>query len=193
MPNADSKTEERILTLFRERSEEAVAETSRRYGALLRAQALRLLGSAEDAEEVENEVYLTAWNRIPPEEPRPLLPWLRTICRRRALDRLDLRNAAKRGGGQADLILDELQESLPSGDDGRTWAERMSLEEALNAFLGALTPGERKIFLQRYWYFLSVKEVAAQNGIKPGSAKVILYRLRQKLKTFLEKEDLWNG
>ncbi len=192
MTVSSGKNDEKILALFRERSEDAVRETARCYGAVLRAQALRLLGSPEDAEEVENDVYLTAWNQIPPDEPRPLLPYLRTICRRRALDKLDERTAQKRGGGQSDLILEELQESLPA-DDGRSWAERMSLEEALNGFLDGLTAGERKIFLQRYWYFLPVKELAAQNGLKPGHAKVILHRLRQKLKDYLEKEDLWNG
>ncbi len=192
MPNDCSQIDEKILALFRERSEDALKETARCYGAVLRAQALHLLGSPEDAEEVENDVYLTAWKQIPPAEPRPLLPYLRTICRRRALDRLDVKNAQKRGGGQSELILEELAESLPA-DDGRRWAARMSLEEALTGFLDSLTGGERKIFLQRYWYFLPVKEVAAQNGVKPGHAKVILYRLRQKLKDYLEKEDLWNG
>ena len=192
MPTDHSQSDETILALFRARSEDAVRETARCYGAVLRAQALRILGSPEDAEEVENDVYLTAWKQIPPDEPRPLLPYLRTICRRRALDKLDERTALKRGGGQSELILEELEESLPA-DDGRRWAARMSLEEAVNAFLQTLTTGERKIFLQRYWYFLSVKETAAQNGIKPDHAKVILYRLRQKLKAYLEKEDLWDG
>ncbi|MBO4837910.1 MAG: sigma-70 family RNA polymerase sigma factor [Lachnospiraceae bacterium] len=192
MPNDCSQIDEKILALFRDRSEDAIRETACCYGAALRALAPNLLGSPEDAEEVENDVYLTAWKQIPPDEPRPLLPYLRTICRRRALDRLDEKTAQKRGGGQSDLILEELEESLPA-DDGRGWAARISLEEALSGFLDSLTANERKIFLQRYWYFLSVKEVAGKNGIKPGHAKVTLYRLRQKLKSYLEKEDLWNG
>ena len=142
---------------------------------------------------MENEVYLAAWQQIPPDHPLPLLPWLRTICRRRALDRLEEQSAIKRGGGQQHLILDELEESLPAGEDGRHWAGRLSLKEAVDDFLKGLPERERKLFLQRYWYFLSVEELARENGLSRSHTKVLLHRTRKKLKTHLEREDLWDG
>lgn len=193
MPKDLQSVDEGILTLYKQRDQEAIAETARRYGVALRGLARRILGSPEDAEEVENEVYLAAWEQIPPASPLPLLPWLRTICRRRALDRLDEKNAGKRGGGQGNLALEELEEGLPVGEDGRHWAGRMSLEDAISDFLKELPERERIIFLQRYWYFLSVEEVARENDLKSGHVKVLLYRIRQKLKARLEREDLWDG
>ena len=193
MTSGRRNIDEQIIALFRERSEEAIAQTSSAYGSLLRALALRILGSREDAEEVEQDVYLAAWNQIPPAEPLPLLPWLRTICRRRALDRLEEQTAKKRGGGQREMILEELEESLPAGEDGRHWAERVSLKEAVNVFLKGLPERERNLFLQRYWYFLSIEELARENGLGRNHTKVLLYRIRQKLKAHLEREDLWDG
>ena len=63
----------------------------------------------------------------------------------------------------------------------------------MNAFLKDLPQRERKVFLQRYWYFLSVEEVARENGLGRNHTKVLLYRIRQKLKAHLEREDLWDG
>ena len=191
---ADSRnTDEKIIALFRARSEEAITQTTAAYGSVLRALAQRILGNREDAEEVESDVYLAAWQQIPPEEPLPLLPWLRTICRRRALDRLEQETALKRGGGQGHLVLEELEESLPTGEDGRHWAGRLSLEEAVSAFLKELPEREQRVFLQRYWYFLSVEEVARENGLTRSHTKVLLHRTRKKLKAHLEREDLWDG
>ena len=183
--------DQHILSLYRARAEEAIAETKAVYGAALCTLALRVLGSREDAEEVEQDVYLTAWNQIPPDSPRSLAAYLKTICRRRAMDKLEERTAAKRGGGESALMLEELSESLPA-QDGRQWAAQMSLQEALSAFLKELPLRERQIFLQRYWYFYPLKEIARAQGLKENHVKVLLYRLRGQLKAHLEREELWN-
>ena len=166
--------DQHILSLYQARAEEAIAETKAAYGAGLRALAQRISGSREDAEEVEQDVYLTAWNQIPPDSPRSLSAYLKTICRRRAMDKLE-----------------ELAESLPA-QDGRHWAAQMSLQEALSRFLKELPLRERQIFLQRYWYFYPLKDIARAQGLKENHVKVLLYRLRGQLKAHLEKEGLWD-
>ena len=55
-----------IVALYWDRSEAAVAETQARYGPYCLAIARRILGSGEDAEECVNDVWLAAWNSIPP-------------------------------------------------------------------------------------------------------------------------------
>ncbi|MBO4872465.1 MAG: sigma-70 family RNA polymerase sigma factor [Lachnospiraceae bacterium] len=180
-----------ILALFQLHSEDAIAEAKRRYGSGLRAFAGRILGSYEDAEEVENDVYLDAWKAIPPAEPENLKSFLFMLCRRRALDRLDEKLAGKRGGGEVESVLEELEDSLP-GQDGRDWAEALSLKEAFESFLEDLAERERKVFLQRYLYFYSVSEIAGINGLKENHVRVLLYRLRKQLKEKLIREDLWN-
>ena len=62
--------DEEILRLYRERSEAALAETERQYGALCGAIARNILRNRQDAEECVNDTWHRAWNSIPPEEPR---------------------------------------------------------------------------------------------------------------------------
>ena len=180
-----------LVQQFLSRSEEAVTEAKRRYGSGLRALALRILGSREDAEEIENDTYLEAWNRIPPAEPESLKSYLFMICRRRALDRLDERLAKKRGGGEAETALEELDEFLP-GEDGRDWADAIGRRELIRDFLTGLPERERRLFLKRYWYFLSVREIAEDEKLTVSHVKVLLHRSRNRLKERLKREDLWD-
>ena len=182
-------TDERMTELFWERSESALEEVQKHYAPSLYSLAMRLLNSPEDAEEIVNDTLLAAWNSIPPNRPESLKAYLSAVCRRRAMDRLDLLRREKRGGGEIPLALEELEETLPSGSDGRDWAGEISLRDSLERFADGLKPLERKVFLRRYWYMLSVEETAASCGISPGYAKVLLHRLRKKLKAQLEKEE----
>ena len=179
-----------IIDLFFARSEEALSARRAQYGAYLRVLAGRILTNREDAEEAENDAYLDAWNTIPPKHPESLKGYLAMLCRRRALDMVDRRDSKKRGGGEQGLIFEEIAESLPGGEDGREWAGRISLREALEAFVTGLPERERNIFLQRYWYCLSIREIAEKHGLTENHVKVLLHRLRRKLKQQLEKEGV---
>ena len=184
-------TSDPLVQQFLARQEDALAEAKRRYGSALRSLSLRILGSPEDAEEVENETYLEAWNQIPPAEPDSLKSYLYMICRRRSLDRLDEKLAKKRGGGEAVAALDEVRDTV-GGEDGRGWGERLDRQALLNSFLAELPERERRIFLRRYWYFLSIREIAREEKLKESNVKVLLFRIRGKLKEQLQKEDLWD-
>ena len=77
-----------IVELYLARDESALARTAEKYGGALRALAENLLEDPQTAEECENDVYLAAWNSIPPHEPRDyLFPFLARIARHTALDR----------------------------------------------------------------------------------------------------------
>ncbi|MBR0537165.1 MAG: sigma-70 family RNA polymerase sigma factor [Clostridia bacterium] len=181
-----------ILQLFNARDEAAISESRRKFGPLILALALRLLRSKEDAEETENDTYLKVWNAVPPAQPLPLAPYFSAVCRRTALDRLRTRARAKRGSGVYEESLSELAEAIPDGDDGRTYADTVALKNALNAFLSALTPDARQIFLRRYWWFSSVKEIASACGMTEGAVKMSLSRTRAKLKDYLKEEQLYD-
>ena len=58
-----------IISLFYERSEQAIAELERKYGAAVRKTAANILDSKQDVEECANDTYLGAWNSIPPQNP----------------------------------------------------------------------------------------------------------------------------
>ena len=177
----------RIIDLFFARSEDAIAETDRKYGAYCRAVAARILCDAGDAEEVVNDAYLRAWNAIPPERPECLRAYLAVVCSRLALDRYDRLTAEKRGGGQLAAALDELAECVSGGGDP---ADDVVLRDALNRFLRSLSEKARTAFLRRYWYACSIGEIAASLHMSESGVKMLLVRTRKKLKRFLQKEGL---
>ena len=84
--------------------------TARHCGGL----ALRITGSARDAEECESDAYLAAWRSIPPLRPVSLRAWLLRAVRSSAIDCLKHRRAQKRGGGEAEAVLQELEDCLPA-------------------------------------------------------------------------------
>ena len=179
-----------ILRLFNERNEDAISESRKKYGPLIRTLALRLLGSREDAQETENDTYLKVWNAVPPAQPNPLAPYFSAVCRRTALDRLRARTRAKRGSGVYEESLTELEEAVP-GSDGRALADTLALKNALNSFLSSLTPEARLVFMKRYWWFGSVKDIARDLNMTEGAVKMSLCRTRSRLKDFLKEEQLY--
>lgn len=181
--------DEKIVSLYWERSETAIEETQKKYGKYCRTVAYRILTSEADAEECENDTYLKAWHAIPPHRPSRLSTFLGKITRRLALDRLEKQGAAKRLC-YGSTVCDELAECLSDGKDADTVVDSIALRDAMNRFLASLEKRDRVVFMQRYWYFLSVGEIAKSTGFTESNVKVILYRTRKALQSFLEKEDL---
>ncbi len=179
--------DKRIVELFWERSETAIRETVKKYGKYLRYIAFRILEDEQDSEEIENDTYLRAWNVIPPQRPDPLKGFLGTICRNLALNRYDEKTAQKRG--EPALALEELSECLPDAS-GEDMVESLVLRAALDSFLGSLDAKTRVIFMQRYFYVCSVREIAKRCGMKESAVTMLLFRTRQKLKEHLCKEGI---
>ena len=177
-----------IIELYFARDEKAIVETARRYKAYCFTVAHNVLGNREDAEECVNDSYMGAWNTIPPQRPANFRAYLGKIVRNAALKKWRGRNTAKRGGELA-LAYEELAECLPSVEDCPAQSlEATELTRCINAFISTLRDGERRLFVGRYWYFYSVADLAKSLGISQSNAKVSLHRLREKLRTVLEKE-----
>ena len=180
--------DEEILRLYRERSETALTETERQYGALCGTIARNILRNRQDAEECVNDTWRRAWNSIPPEEPRSLAAYLGRITRNLALNRLQKQNRLKRGGGEMTLIWEELGEMLPDRDTPEQHWERRAIAAALERFLRGLTPEERILFLRRYWYMDPVGDIAQRFGYSQSKVKSMLARCRTQLRAYLEQE-----
>ncbi|MCM1027636.1 MAG: RNA polymerase sigma factor [Roseburia sp.] len=180
----------RIVELYWARSENAIRETSAKYGRYCRAIAYNILASEEDADESVNDTYLDAWNTIPPHRPEILSVFLGKITRRIAIDRWRGRTAKKRGGGQTPLALDELEECTASGQDVEREILERELASALNAFLAGLSAEERDVFVCRYFFLLPVAEICDKFGCSGSKIKSMLFRTRKKLAVYLEKEGL---
>lgn len=85
------------------------------------------------------------------------------------------------------MVLEELGECISGADSVEQEVERKELVRAINSFLDTLSQEKCNIFLCRYWYALSVSEIAKQFGMSVGNVSVTLNRIRGKLKTYLKE------
>lgn len=177
----------RIIELFYARSEQAIKELSKKYGALCTHVARNILNSRQDAEECVNDAYLGAWNTIPPENPNPLRTYICRIVRNLSIMRYHS-NTAKKRNSYYDAALDELEDCITSVSSVEDEISVRELSRLLDAFLDNLDVENRVIFVRRYWYSDSVSEIAERLGVSSNNISVRLSRIRSKLKKFLEKE-----
>ena len=177
-----------ILDLYFDRSESAISETAAKYGPYCYSIAYNILTNVEDANEAVNDTWLGAWNSIPPHRPSVLSTFLGKITRRVSINKWDERNAKKRGAGEIALALDELVDCVPSSQNVERTIERKELTRAINAFLAQLSETERDIFVCRYWFMSSIKEISANFKISESNAKTSLFRTRKKLYSYLQEE-----
>ena len=178
----------KIIALYWAREQAALEQTQRKYGKYLMRIAYQILASPEDSEESVNDTYLAAWNAIPPHKPDSLCAFLSKLTRRISIDLLRKRESLKRGGSQYTLSLAELSECLPGGEDTQQAAEAKLLAEAIGRFVAELPEKTRQVFLGRYYFLDSVREVARCCGVTEANAKTMLHRTRLALKAFLEQE-----
>ncbi len=179
-----------IVELFFSRSEGAIEAANEKYCGYLSKIAMNILGSREDSEECVNDTLLKAWELIPPNRPARLSTFLGKLTRNIAINRLRNQRAQKRGGGEADAVFDEISEFTPDKISVENEAEKKELIAAMDEFLKKLPQKKRNVFICRYWYCDSIKEIAAQQGLSESNVSVILNRTGQKLKQYLTEKGM---
>ncbi len=173
-----------ILGLFLARSEKAIEALYGKYGRYCAGIAMSVLGNREDAEECVNDAYLRVWNSIPPNEPEPLRPYVGKIIRNCAIDMYERVHAKKRSAYMT-VLFDELAEVIPD-----TMEDCSGIAEAIDTFLRTLDMDTRIIFIRRYWYADSIKALTASTGMSGSKITSLLFRTRNKLRIYLEKEGI---
>ena len=179
-----------IVELYFQREQQAIAQTDMKYGKYCHVIAWNILLNREDCEECVNDAYMDTWNAIPPVRPFSLKAFVGRLTRNNAINRLEKNTAGKRGGGEIFLCLDELAECVSGRDELTALEERRHVTDCLNAFLKSLDTEQRKVFVRRYWYGSSVKEIAQAYSMGESRVKVMLMRLRGRLREYLEKEGV---
>lgn len=180
--------DDRIVALYWERNEDAIYQTQKKYGSYLAKVAYNIVVDYEDCQECVNDTYLAAWNSMPTNRPRILSTYLGKITRQITIDLFRKKNRLKRYASQYAISLEELGDTFADGTTPEQELDGKLLAEAINAFLRTLPENVRNAFIGRYYFFDSLKEVAAYCGISESKVKGILYRTRQDLKTYLAKE-----
>ena len=179
-----------IIDLYWNRDEAAITATADTYGNYCYSIAYNILYNNEDAEECVNDTWLNAWKSIPPQRPNRLSTYLGKITRNLSLDRYKLLTAQKRGMGQVELALSELEGCVPAQVDVEQIMDEKMLVSAIETFLRAQLQTERNIFVGRYWYLYSIRDLAGAYRMSESKVASLLHRMRSKLKLHLEKEGI---
>ena len=159
--------DEKIIEMFFGRSEQGIRELDIKYGKVCHNLSYHIVGSRQDAEECVNDAYLGAWNAIPPARPNPLLSYLVKIVRNISLKIYWRKEAVKRSSHYT-----------------------IALEE-IEAFLDTLTTENRVIFMRRYWFSDSYKDIAGFMGLSEKNISVRLTRIREKMKQYLIEREVF--
>lgn len=180
--------DEQIVALFWRRDEKAIRETEKKYRRYLLKISYQILADLEDSKESVNDTYLKAWNSMPPHRPHILSTYLGRITRQVSIDIYRKKHRKKRQASEYILSLSELEECVSGGDVTQQNIDFSLLAEAINTYLGQLSSEVRTMFVGRYYYMDSVREVAAYYHMSESKAKSILHRTRTGLKDYLERE-----
>ncbi|MCI8609712.1 MAG: sigma-70 family RNA polymerase sigma factor [Firmicutes bacterium] len=181
--------DEKIVSLYWERDEQAIAETASKYGKLCNHIANNILSNHEDCEECINDTYLALWNSIPSQHPNRFSVFLSRITRNLALKKYDYISAAKRNPS-AVTSLEELGDCISGTDTVESEMEKKHIEHAISQFLQQQEEEKRNIFIRRYWYFDSIQTICRHTGFSQSKVKSMLYEMRCKLRKYLEKEGI---
>lgn len=176
----------RIVELYLERSETAIQETDKKYGAFLHQVAYNILRNLCDTEEIVNDTYMGTWRAIPPTKPDNFKHFISRITRNLSFDRLDYLNAGKRHA-----LFVEMDECIPDRKSGveELWEAR-EIGRALNRFLETLDRKSCAVFLARYYYSYSISELAEQYSLSARQVKYLLSKTRSRLRDYFEKEGV---
>ena len=180
-----------IVELFFQRNEDAIACTDSKYGRYLSKISFNILKDSLDAEECVNDTYMKAWNTIPPKRPDVLGAFLAVITRNLSLDKHKYKYAAKRAQGEFALLLSELEECIPDEAFAEREMEGKEISRVITDFLRGRSEDSRKIFVMRYFFCDSVKEISKKSGFSESKVKSSLFATRNALKKQLIQEGIY--
>lgn len=182
-----------IVIHYLDRAECAISETKIKYGKLINKIAYNILYNTEDADECENDTYLNIWNSIPPNKPMNFKAYCLKISRNLAIKKYQYNYAEKRDKRQQtslDKIIEECGDIFI--DNSVAKDNENELSNFINAFLTKLPKKKRKVFIMRYWYYMSIKEIMEECNMSKSQIEMILFRTRRLLKNELVKEGYYN-
>lgn len=178
--------DDEIIKLYLLRNENAIYETNTKYGKYCSTIANNILYDDEDSKECVNDTYLNVWNAIPPKIPNIFKAFLGKITRNLALNMYEKKKSKKRNC-ETPIIIDELEDCIPSKDNVELKIEEKQLSKYINEFLESLPQNKRRIMVERYWYLNSIKNISLKYNLGQSNVKMTLLRLRKDLKKYLEE------
>ena len=178
-----------IIELYFERNEVAIKETDKKYGKYLNKIAMNILDNLNDSEECVNDTYFKTWNTIPPKRPNIFKIFLARITRNSAINTYNAKNTLKRGKNYAQVEI-ELNECINENSTIES-LDYEFLVDSINNFLSTISKEQRILFVRRYFYFESIKDISMNFSLSESNVKVTLMRIRNNLKSYLKEGGLY--
>ena len=182
--------DEKIIEMFFERSEQGIRELDIKYGKICHNLSYNIVNSRQDAKECVNDAYLGVWNAIPPTRPNPLLSYIVKIVRNISLKIYWRKEAAKRSGHYK-IALEEIEGYIADQKTVEDEIEVRELTRIIGEFLDTLALENRVIFMRRYWFADSYKDIAEFVGLSEKNISVRLTRIREKMKQYLIEREVF--
>ena len=171
-----------IIDKLFDRDEQAISDTEEKYGSLCRKIACNILNDYSEASACVNTSYFNLWSSVPPNKPKSLKAYICSIVRNNAL-RMKKKNPPQ----SDDMFFMELSEAFQGVRDTEEEFDSKNLSSCINSFLSIQKEENRKVFVLRYYYNFTYKDIAYALRIKEATVKTKLFRLRDELKGYLEK------
>jgi RNA polymerase sigma-70 factor (ECF subfamily) len=194
-PKRLSQGEERaLLQRLKARDESALAALYDALAPWVLGLATRILQDDGEAEDVLGDVFVQVWGRIHQHEPSrgPLVPWVLSIARNRALDALRRRRRwwrkAERWAAARRLADDGV---VPPPDPAEAAVPGWPVHQQVHTALGALPEEQRRVVLLAYFEGLTHSEIARRTGQPLGTVKTRLRIAHAKLAEGLKHVKDW--
>lgn len=187
-PSLANLNDEAIIDMYWQREEKAIVATDQKYGKYLFKIAYNIIANRLDCEECLNDTYLNTWNAIPPKRPTVFSLFLSKIIRNLALGRFRMNHAAKRIPSELVISLEELDECLLCTQTPEEEYLIQDMRRVLNDFLHSLSDRQMYIFVWRYYYSDSVKDIARMLELSETTVRRDLVAIREGLKERFVKE-----
>jgi RNA polymerase sigma-70 factor (ECF subfamily) len=184
MPQTDAAA----VALARDGDSDAFRTLVERHSRAVFRVALRLTGTAQDAEDVVQETFLKAYRQLSRFESRAnFSTWLHRIAENCSIDLI--RSRPHRESGQDLSDLDQV-----GGDDrgrtGQASPERLMLstevQDRVTAAMASLSQMERAAFVLRHFEGHSIDEISRALGLKTNATKHSVFRAVKKMRVALE-------
>ena len=180
--------DKKIIDLFFKRSEQAIQELDNKYGKIFYKLSNNIVNNKQDVEECLNDAYLGAWNTIPPQEPNPLLSYICKIVRNVSLKAYW---KCKKQNSIYTVAMHEIESCIADNNTTENEIQAKELAHIIEKFLDTLSKENRIIFIKRYWFCDSYKDIAKYTGLSEKNISVRLTRIREKLKKHLIEMEVF--
>lgn len=180
-----AESDARLVARARAGDAQAFEDLVRRHLRAAHAVALGVLGNPADAEDVSQDAFLAALERLEEcRDPERFAAWLLRIVRNKALNARESRSLRT-----GEPLEPGDSRAWTAADDPARDTERSELRERLLAALAELTPAQREVVLLHDLEGFKHREIAELLGTSEGAARVQLFQARRALRRLLESGD----